>query len=147
MFRFKLRTLLIATSLVGLFVGLQVHVHNKAKRFVEEMRNPSEAMREQLVRDSGSSNNTRYLNGSSREEGNSALLMPVSFGDAVFLRRRCEVTFLSVCPIPEGQLYKEHRSNYTLSLSRCTCATETINTESFFDIGRQIQGLYRDTTD
>ena len=37
MFRFKLRTLLIATALIGLFLGLHVHVHNKARRFVEEM--------------------------------------------------------------------------------------------------------------
>ena len=38
MFRFQLRTLLIATALIGLTLAFQVHVHNKAKRFVEEMR-------------------------------------------------------------------------------------------------------------
>ena len=70
-FRFKLRTLLIATALIGLFLGLQIHVHNKAKRFVKEMSEVAE-------RDDGAE---------------SAWIESLSVSDVLGFRRRCAVVW------------------------------------------------------
>ena len=68
MFRFKLTTLLIAAALIGLFLGLQAHVHNKAKRFVaDQLEGPGQ----------------RFV---------TASVSSPSLADVLFLRRRCVVT-------------------------------------------------------
>lgn len=36
--RFKLRALLIATALICVFLGLQIHVHYKAKRYLKVIK-------------------------------------------------------------------------------------------------------------
>lgn len=82
--RFKLRTLLIATALVGLFLGLQVHAHNKAKRFVKSVGDPSTAAHSRVVRDMG---NRDFA-------VSSASLVKLSILDVVLIRRRCEVNLL-----------------------------------------------------
>ena len=85
MFRFKLRTLLIATALIGLFLGIHVHVHNKAKRFVKEMR--------------------KHHGDKLRE----ASISPPSFEDVIFLRRRCVVTSIHEVQL-EGMYSNAFRS-------------------------------------
>lgn len=71
--RFKLRTLLITTALVAVYLGLQIHVHIKAKRFVEEMMEhaPKRSSR--------------------HEEVEYASLAPPSFSDIIRFERRCQV--------------------------------------------------------
>lgn len=49
--RFDLRTLLIASTLVGTFLGLQAHVHIKANRFANTMLSPSVEDQKRLVLD------------------------------------------------------------------------------------------------
>ena len=73
MIRFRLRILLIATALIGLFFGLQGHVHVKARRFVEEMRPPA------------SLKTLEY------EREKHALIVKVSPIDVLLFRRRCRV--------------------------------------------------------
>ena len=68
--RFKLKTLFIATALVGLFLGLQIYVHNKAKRTLNE--------------DWNSGHDDTIL---------SASVLPISFADIVGMERRCEIVF------------------------------------------------------
>lgn len=92
MFRFKLRTLLIATALVGLCLGLQVHVHNKAKRFLEEMREPTQETKERLGISLHSSDFSSHL-------------APISFNDVIRFERRCEVVyFRPTTPIGDSRV-------------------------------------------
>lgn len=65
--RFRVRTLLIVTAVVAIFFGLQIHVHNKSKRFVEDVRRSS-------VPD------TRV---------EAAFVMPLSVTDVLCFQRRC----------------------------------------------------------
>lgn len=141
--RFKLRTLLIATALVAVFLGLQMHVHMKARRFVDEVTELSDATQERLVSDTGSPNETRYHVGSKDGTNNFTMLKPISFGDVIFMRRRCEVTFMSTRPMHDGELYTEHRNHYTFFLDREKCFTDTLNTQRFVDLGLQLQRMRR----
>ena len=86
MFRFKLRTLLIATTLVGVFLGLQVHVHIKAKQFVEEMKSQSVEAQKRLIRDAG-------LSPIGKVRRSAVSFEPVTFIDVVVIRRRAKVDF------------------------------------------------------
>lgn len=98
MFRFRLRTLLIATAFLGLFLGLQVHVHNKAKRFVEEMSEPSIEALDQLSVGFGPGIYTME----------SVSLSPLTIRDVLYFRRRCNVKFLESLPARAGQRKKHH---------------------------------------
>lgn len=69
--RFKLRTLLIVTALVASFLGLQGHVHSKAKRFVDEKNQ------------SVSQNILQFER---------ATLAQVSLADVLLIKRRCRVS-------------------------------------------------------
>lgn len=71
MFCFKPRTLLIATALVAVFLGLQVHVHFKAKRFVEEVN--AEPSRQQFA------------------EHIPAEVFPATYTDVIRIQRRAKV--------------------------------------------------------
>lgn len=83
MFRFRLRTLLIATAVIGLFMAFQVHVHMKARRFVEAMKESPRAKRG--VPDD-------YQSFASAEDYKSfAQISPVTLADVFLLRRRCHV--------------------------------------------------------
>lgn len=73
-FRFKIRTILIATAIVAGYFGLQAHVQNKAERFIEELRDSSGEMVREL-----------------KFQVDYASTSPVSFNDVLLLRRRCEV--------------------------------------------------------
>ena len=53
MFRFKLRTLLVGTALIAAFLGLQVYVHNQAKRFSKEMNELSSETQKRLNTEAG----------------------------------------------------------------------------------------------
>lgn len=79
MFRFKLRTLLIAIALAGFFLALQVHVHNQALRFVEIG-----------VRDAVPLPNNRP------EDIKLATVASVGFYDILLCRRRCHVWTASI---------------------------------------------------
>lgn len=80
--RFKIRTLLICTALIAVFLGLQVHVHNKASKFLEEMRSESSERTLLLTRDFDTDDyRVEY-----------ASMLPLSFWDVVYLQRRCEVS-------------------------------------------------------
>lgn len=73
MFRFKLRTLLIAIALVAVPMYLQVHVQNKAKRFVREMREQAQT----IV--------------SLEDYADTARIKPPSISDIILFQRRCDV--------------------------------------------------------
>ena len=76
MFRFKLRTLLIATTVIAAFVGLQIHVHNKAARSFEKVG--------ELV--GGEGGTFRVMDSS---------VSPLSLTDVIFFQRRCQATVRS----------------------------------------------------
>ena len=78
--RFKVRTLLVVTAIFAVFFALQVHVHNKANRFVEKVRKSS-------VPD---------------KRIESASLMPLSITDVVCFQRRCEFQVEVTDRMPTG---------------------------------------------
>ena len=107
MFRFKLRTLLITSAVVGLFLGLQVQVHLKAKKFVEQMRRTDSETHEKEIRIFGSDDiRVEY-----------ASIAPLSLADFVLMRRRCEFTF-SVPPLYNGPRLHVHVLYYVRWLAR-----------------------------
>lgn len=80
MFRFKLRTLLFTTALVGLLLALQVHVHLKAKRFVEKKLADAK-------------------NGEVLGQLNYAVVNQISVSDFLLLRRSCDVSISDTSPL------------------------------------------------
>lgn len=97
MIRFKLRTLLIVTALIAVFIGLQMHVQMKAKRFIEATNEdgPND-FQLRFLRDAGiESDDIMFL---TFEDGRYSIwgqLEPMTFADFVMFRRRCFVEFLS----------------------------------------------------
>ena len=92
MFRFKLRTLIIATTLVAVVLGLQVYVHRKAKWLhrLETARLKS-----------------RY--GYNQVE--TTTVLPASFNDVCWFRRRFEVKYVDIVAVDRGGFpVKEHHS-------------------------------------
>lgn len=92
MFRFKLRTLLIATALMAVPLALQVHVHSKAQSFAKEMR--------QLQVPWGV---VEY-----------ASVLPLSFTDVCRLQRRCEVHYLRFENSDMGKTYRHGKMDIHL---------------------------------
>ena len=95
MFRFKLRTLLIATALVAVFLGMQVCVHNKTKKFIEEATVPTDDKRFILG---------RYPS----FKAVPSTISPISFGDIVFVKRRCEIRYEEK-EVPQGVFVKSRQ--------------------------------------
>ena len=114
--RFKLRTLLFFTAVFGIFLAGQVHVHNKAKRFAEEMRELSKDAQEKLLRDAGVNLETHdFLKGSPR-----AVRVPPKFADVLLIRRTCNVSFICVTPkLRDDGKGHEHRYRFHVFGNSC----------------------------
>lgn len=85
--RFKLRTLLIVIALISVIFGLQLHIQGRAKDFVEEVRNPSEETKKQLISEAPATSRTlQFL-------GGSAIILPLSLEDVFRFQRRVDVSF------------------------------------------------------
>ena len=117
--RFKLRTLLIATALVAAPLGLQVHVHNKGKRFVEELRSNSSKVRERLTDAFGPGD----------YEVESARLKPASILDILYFKRRCKVEFQRTRRRSEYRFRSHH-----LYIHYVTCVGENIDPDKCFEL-------------
>lgn len=98
MLRFKLRTLLIATAVISVFLGLQVHVHNKALRFEKEMKESSMEAQKQLIAEAGIESESDVL-------WKAVLSEPVSFTDVALVRRRYRIEFFCVSPGSRGAAF------------------------------------------
>ena len=127
--RFKLRTLLIATALVGLFLGLQVHVHNKAKRLVDEMSNPSVETLERLCRDAKLTDELHYY--TLEADAVHVSLTPLSFGDVLFARRRTEARFTIVWSADGGGSITNYKHRYRLYLFGESCDSHIMKSSRF----------------
>lgn len=88
MFRFKLRTLIIAiaTALIGVFLGLQVHVHNKVNTLAHELLGRKMLSSDVLVE--------------------RVRVLPVSMSDFLLLRRKCVVTESVPSESPKARRYR-----------------------------------------
>ena len=109
MFRFNLRTLLIATALVAVFLGMQVCVDNKTKKFIEEA--------------TVSTDDKRFILGRYPSfKAVQSTISPISFSDIVFMRRRCEIRYEEK-EVPQGvfvQSRQPKRARYSVFLFRET---------------------------
>lgn len=127
MLRFKLRTLLIVTALIGLFLGLQVHVQLKAKRFVDEMSDPSMESKMRLVRDASISIDRSELE-ERQFKVESVFIAPTSLEDIFLVRRQIDVFVsnrgkdgvTSMYKIPIRNVVEQRTLHYHASLSGLT---------------------------
>lgn len=112
MFRFKLRTLLIVTALVAVPFALQVHVHNRAQSFAEEMRQSQVP-----------SGFVEY-----------ASVLPLSFTDVCRLQRRCKVHYIFFEEVGSKKTFRFGRMDIHL----VKFLGNTTLTQSEFEIGTMI---------
>lgn len=94
--RFKLRTLLIVTALVAVFLGMQSYVESKAKRYLADMREQSDGSRLRK--------NWPYRLETS--------IAPMSFRDFLYVRRRVEVKLLFVTLTSEVDEHVRERAYF-----------------------------------
>lgn len=90
--RFKLRTLLITTAVVGLFLALQMYVHNKSRRFMNDF----DSLNGGLVSEHGFN-------------VDSTSVAPVSISDVFLFRRRCQIGLSKKRVLATGESFQGQR--------------------------------------